>query len=75
MAAYMNVAVSITDEEQFGIYRNAVTPLIAHFGGRQSGAGMQNFSRGDRMAGELRYSSSRRWRRSMRAGTPLSRCL
>ncbi len=34
MAAYMIVVASINDKEQFGLYRDAVMPLIAHFGGK-----------------------------------------
>ena len=34
MAAYLVVVSTITDEEQFGIYRDAVMPLIVKFGGK-----------------------------------------
>lgn len=34
MTAYMVVQGTITNEEQFGKYRDAVMPLIASFGGK-----------------------------------------
>lgn len=34
MTAYMIVQSKISDEEQFGKYRQAVLPLIEHFGGK-----------------------------------------
>ena len=34
MAAYMLVQTMITDEQQFGKYRQAVLPLIERFGGK-----------------------------------------
>ena len=39
MAAYLVITVIITDEEQFGIYRDAVMPLIAKFGGKHARGG------------------------------------
>lgn len=35
MAAYLVMQITITDEEHWGKYRDAVMPLLARFGGRR----------------------------------------
>ena len=39
MTAFMIVQSRVTDAERFQRYRDAVTPLIASFGGRYMGGG------------------------------------
>ena len=48
MTAYMIVQGVITDEEQFGKYRDAVMPLIASFGGKHVRGGTAELLEGQR---------------------------
>ena len=47
MAAYMIVHTKVTDEEQFGRYRQAVMPLIETFGGKHVRGGAAELLEGE----------------------------
>ncbi len=48
MTAYMIVQATITDEATYGLYRKAVLPLIASFGGRHVRGGPVELLEGHR---------------------------